>query len=484
MFTIVNGIQIDLEDYIEDKNLAKQLEKDEPFISAVSFGFEKEFSYADEKIDGDEILNMVIHKEVEKRISKMNEEKFMTAEKMKQIIMEEVPFSTLLKNQGIYEFYEQGDNSLGISYEDICYEDVDEEKDVYIYNIFVGKEYINICGHGTKENPLPDDVLKELVKNWNDLAYSEEIRNVMELVSKGLDAGFVKVEIEDAAMNEIKVSIGEHWFWTYVDYLDNQTLLDSVSKDELVKKITDTLIALKEDLSEDEYLYYKYYLEEELKRCGENNMDIKMVSEHMENMNLGDYDLGGVEITEKDFKTILSRIKDTGMPLEKVVHDYLIEIREVLDNGVEEDENKNDFIDEVQKDKMKDNVREWFIKNYPEDELGPEISSEITFGDVLEALKKEENVYELMGVADSFVREQIFDEMADRLGVRYGDIYSLWLDGASSNIRLCGGMSPKIVIEKPLDLDGKIANAKKDMPQIPLAEIEETRKLNEAIRNR
>lgn len=309
MFTIVNGIQIDLEDYIEDKNLAKQLEKDESFISAVSFGFEKEFASADDEIDGDEVLEMIIHKEVENRIEKMNEET----------------------------------------------------------NIIMG------------------------------------------LVSKGLDANFIKVEVEEASMNEIKVSIGEHWFWTYVDYLDNQTLLDSVSKKELVKKITDTLIDMKENLSEDEYLYYKFYLEERQKQ-------------------------------------------------------------------------------------MNDGVREWYINKVPEDEeVAGKIPAELTFGDVLEALKKQENLYHVIGIADSFVREKVFEGLAERLSVGYNDIYNLWVDGASSNIKLWEDKSPKIVIEKSLDLDRKIANVKKNMPQIPLDEInaeiaaiarEETRKLNEAIKSR
>lgn len=88
----------------------------------------------------------------------------MTIEKMRKIIMESVPFSQLEKNRGIYEFYNdnESEKSLGISYEDI-----DDKKDVYIYNIFIGSEYINISGEGTKKNPLPNDILEQLVKEWN-----------------------------------------------------------------------------------------------------------------------------------------------------------------------------------------------------------------------------------------------------------------------------------------------------------------------------
>lgn len=92
-----------------------------------------------------------------------------TSEKMKEIITTEVPFSELQKNKGIFEFHSEMDKSqryeksLGISFEDI-----DDETDLYIYNIFLGDDiYININNRGTKENPIPNEVLEELVKEWN-----------------------------------------------------------------------------------------------------------------------------------------------------------------------------------------------------------------------------------------------------------------------------------------------------------------------------
>ena len=77
MFTIINGIEIDLHDYINDEKIIADLEKDEQFINDISFGFEKEFSMADEDVTGGEILNKVIEKELkrrkeEKKIVKLN----------------------------------------------------------------------------------------------------------------------------------------------------------------------------------------------------------------------------------------------------------------------------------------------------------------------------------------------------------------------------------------------------------------------------
>ena len=53
---------------------------------------------------------------------------------------------------------------------------------------------------------------------------------------------------------------------------------------------------------------------------------------------LEDFDLGGVEITDDDYNTIIKRVSDSDElnPLERIVKEYLWEIREVLDNGLAE----------------------------------------------------------------------------------------------------------------------------------------------------
>lgn len=80
-----------------------------------------------------------------------------------EIIDKNLPTSTVLeKNSGIVEFYVEGNKSIGVSFEDI-----EEEKDVFIYNIFVNGEYINIPGYGTLKNPMPREVLYNLMHEWN-----------------------------------------------------------------------------------------------------------------------------------------------------------------------------------------------------------------------------------------------------------------------------------------------------------------------------
>lgn len=70
MFTIVNGIQVDLANYLDNERLIRELEIDDSFRSDVSFGFEKELSLADDEQSGDVILDMVICREIEKRTEK------------------------------------------------------------------------------------------------------------------------------------------------------------------------------------------------------------------------------------------------------------------------------------------------------------------------------------------------------------------------------------------------------------------------------
>lgn len=69
MFTIINGIQVDLKNYIDNDYLIEKLENDEEFVSRVSFGFEKEFSWADDEQSGDEILAMIVEREIKNRIA-------------------------------------------------------------------------------------------------------------------------------------------------------------------------------------------------------------------------------------------------------------------------------------------------------------------------------------------------------------------------------------------------------------------------------
>jgi len=75
----------------------------------------------------------------------------------------------------------------------------------------------------------------------------------------------------------------------------------------------------------------------------------------------------------------------------------------------------------------KEKVKEWYLKEYQNDSLGEEINGEITFEDVFETLDSYGDVYELIGVGDSVIRERIFLKLAKIMQVEYNYIYEQWL---------------------------------------------------------
>lgn len=96
-----------------------------------------------------------------------SEEALMTNARMQEIINKEIPFNDLVKNSGIYEFYQEGSIAVGVSFEE------DEmNNDTYIFNLFLQNEYININGTGRNQ-----ETINELVKTWNELLEVESERN-------------------------------------------------------------------------------------------------------------------------------------------------------------------------------------------------------------------------------------------------------------------------------------------------------------------
>lgn len=90
----------------------------------------------------------------------------MTKKKLKDIL-DEIPYNELVLDGGIYEFYTEDSLSMGISYE--AFEE-DPSIRIYIFNIFVGDEYINISG---SEPVITDETINNLVRAWNKYVDSE-----------------------------------------------------------------------------------------------------------------------------------------------------------------------------------------------------------------------------------------------------------------------------------------------------------------------
>ena len=68
-------------------------------------------------------------------------------------------------------------------------------------------------------------------------------------------------------------------------------------------------------------------------------------------------------------------------------------------------------------------IKEWYYSAYPEDAMGEEMCGVATFKGLNANLP---NVYAYIGVTDSLMRERLFIELSDRLGVPYSDVYDRW----------------------------------------------------------
>ena len=72
-------------------------------------------------------------------------------------------------------------------------------------------------------------------------------------------------------------------------------------------------------------------------------------------------------------------------------------------------------------------IRKFYVKAYPTDELGKDINKNVTFAGLLNELIVGGDVYKYIGVADSLIRERLFERLAEELEVSYDYVYKLWL---------------------------------------------------------
>lgn len=88
------------------------------------------------------------------------------------------------------------------------------------------------------------------------------------------------------------------------------------------------------------------------------------------------------------------------------------------------------------KESMQDSIQAWYLKKYKRDKYyGEKIADNATFDGLLNALKNNIDVYEYIfgddTTSDSVVRERVFDELSNRKGIDYEDIYQLWINSDS-----------------------------------------------------
>ena len=73
------------------------------------------------------------------------------------------------------------------------------------------------------------------------------------------------------------------------------------------------------------------------------------------------------------------------------------------------------------------NIKEYYVNNYPTDELGVELNEKATFVGLLNCLYEGNDVYEYIGEGDSLIRERLFEKLAIDTNKPYNYIWDLWL---------------------------------------------------------
>ena len=73
-------------------------------------------------------------------------------------------------------------------------------------------------------------------------------------------------------------------------------------------------------------------------------------------------------------------------------------------------------------------IKDWYTKIYPKDDLGEELNDAKTFEDLWNGINNNKNIYHILGVGDSIIRERLFEHLAEIKGVEYKVIYNKWLE--------------------------------------------------------
>lgn len=72
-------------------------------------------------------------------------------------------------------------------------------------------------------------------------------------------------------------------------------------------------------------------------------------------------------------------------------------------------------------------VQSWYTETYPADSMGGQITDALSWYDLLELMRQGRDIYSVLGVTDSLVRERVMGKLAKLLNVPYDAVYRLWL---------------------------------------------------------
>ncbi len=145
----------------------------------------------------------------------------------------------------------------------------------------------------------------------------------------------------------------------------------------------------------------------------------------------------GIETGEASFPYIAGWSKNKEMPelkaslslIQKTSCDIINEIEENL-IALEKEQQK---VQETQAFNMDSDIHSWYAATYPDDMLGEEIYTGVTFQKLYDMLSVDD-IYSIMGVDDSSIRERCFSKIAELMQVDYSVIYDKWLNSEIHDI--------------------------------------------------
>lgn len=73
-------------------------------------------------------------------------------------------------------------------------------------------------------------------------------------------------------------------------------------------------------------------------------------------------------------------------------------------------------------------VKDNYVQDFPTDDLGKEINENLNYLQVFNGLLSGDDIYEMMGVEDSLIRERVLRMLAYLMEMNYQIIYYLWLN--------------------------------------------------------
>ena len=74
------------------------------------------------------------------------------------------------------------------------------------------------------------------------------------------------------------------------------------------------------------------------------------------------------------------------------------------------------------------NVNEDYVTDFPTDDLGKKINKDLNFLDLFNGMLEGKDIYDMLDVSDSLIRERVLERLAYLMGIDYQIIYYLWLN--------------------------------------------------------